>query len=147
MTRGAAKIAKPRVYFALSFLAAGVVFAPLVQTDTAPINWQALAQIYQDPIFSDGFESGNTGYWTVTVNGTKVTLVFPEGSPLVQEIVESVDGFGRAWVPTAILADQGFNVRYGFHAGPNTLVDDCKVIFDESGVITITFTVTTGVGL
>lgn len=140
-------IAKPRVYFALSFLAAGVVFAPLVQNDTSPINWEAMAQAYQDPIFSDGFEDGTTNYWTATVNGTNVTLVFPKGSPLVKDIVKSVDGFGRAWVPTALLADQGFNLQHGIHAGPNTLVDNCKVIFDESGTIIITFSVTTGPGL
>jgi len=131
-------IAKPRVYFALSFLAAGVVFAPLVQTDSEPINWRAMAQAYQDPIFSDGFEDGTTNNWTVTVNGNKVTLVFPSGSPVVKDIFQSVDSFGRAWVPTAILAEHGFD-GHGFHAGPNTLVDDCKVTFDESGIIIITF--------
>ena len=131
-------IAKPRVYFALSFLAAGVVFAPLIRTDTRPINWQAMAQAYQEPIFYDGFEDGTTDNWTVTVNGTKVTMVFPQGSPLVRDIVDSVDSFGRAWVPTDILVEQGYDGR-GFNAGPNTLVDDCRVVFDETGVITITF--------
>ena len=131
-------IAKPRVYFALSFLAAGVVFAPLLRTGSGPINWEAMAQAYQDPIFSDGFEDGTTDNWTVTVNGTKVTLVFPEGSPLVKDILQSVDGFQRAWVPTAILAEHGYDGR-GYNAGPNTLVDDCSVRFDDSGIIVVTF--------
>lgn len=131
-------IAKPRIYFALSFLAAGVLFAPLVRTDSEPINWRAMAQAYQDPIFSDGFENGTTTNWTVTVNGTKVTLVFPEGSPVVMDILKSVDSFGRAWVPTAILVEKGYNGR-GFNAGPNTLVEDCTVRIEESGIIVITF--------
>lgn len=131
-------IAKPRVYFALSFLAAGVVFAPLLRTGSGPINWEAMAQAYQDPIFSDGFESGNTDNWSVTVNGTRVTLVFPEGSPLVKDILQSVDSFRRAWVPTAILAKHGYDGG-AFNAGPNTLVNDCSVKFDDSGTIVITF--------
>ena len=131
-------IAKPRVYFALSFLAAGVVFAPLVRTNTNPINWEAMVQAYQDPIFVDGFESGNTLSWSVTIVGTKATLVFPEGSPVVKDILKSVDSFGRAWVPTTILVGQGYSGR-GFNSGPNTLVDDCTVKIDETGVIVITF--------
>ena len=131
-------IAKPRVYFALSFLAAGVVFAPLVRTNTNPINWEAMVQAYQDPIFVDGFESGNTLSWSVTIVGTKATLVFPEGSPVVKDILKSVDSFGRAWVPTAILVEHGYSGR-GFNAGPNTLVDDCTVKIDETGAIIITF--------
>ncbi|MDB4305936.1 hypothetical protein N9980_00055 [bacterium] len=131
-------IAQPRVYFAVSFLAAGVLVAPLVRTDTQPINWEAMAQAYQDSIFSDGFEDGTTNNWTVTVNGTKATLVFPEGSPVVRDIMQSMDSFGRAWVPTAILVEHGYNGR-GFNAGSNTLVDDCTVKIDETGVIVITF--------
>lgn len=131
-------IAQPRVYFAVSFLAAGVLVAPLVRTDTEPINWEAMAQAYQDLIFSDGFEDGTTNNWTVTVNGTKATFVFPEGSPVVRDIMQSMDSFGRAWVPTAILVEHGYNGR-GFNAGSNTLVDDCTVKIDETGVIVITF--------
>ena len=131
-------IVKPRVYFALSFLAAGVVFAPLVRTGSEPINWEAMAQAYQDPIFSDGFEDGTTNAWTATVNGTKVTMVFPEGSPLVKDILQSVDSFQRAWVPTAILAEHGYD-GHGFNTGPNTLVNDCTVRFEDSGIIVITF--------
>jgi hypothetical protein len=131
-------IAKPRVYFALSFLAAGVVVAPLLRTGSGSINWEAMAQAYQDPIFSDGFEDGTTNNWSVTVNGTKVALVFPTGSPLAKDILQSVDSFGRAWVPTAILAEHGYDGR-GLNAGPNTLVNDCVVRFEESGTIVITF--------
>lgn len=131
-------IARPRVYFALSFLATGVVVAPLIGTDSEPIDWRAMAQAYQDPIFIDGFEDGTTNNWTATIDGRTVTLVFPQGSPVVMDIVQSVDSFGRAWVPTAVLVDQGYNGR-GFNAGPNTLVDDCKVTIDETGVVIITF--------
>jgi len=131
-------IAKPRVYFAVSFLAAGVLIAPLVRTDSGSTDWQAMALAYQEPIFIDGFEDGTTSNWTVTVNGTKVTLVFPQGSAAAEEILLSLDGFGRAWVPTAILVDQGFNGR-GLNAGPNTLVEDCTVRIDETGVVVIAF--------
>jgi len=131
-------ISQPRVYFAVSFLAAGVLVAPLVRTDTEPINWEAMAKAYQDPIFSDGFEDGTTNNWTVTVSGTKVVLVFSEASPVARDILRSMDSFGRAWVPTGILVEQGYSGR-GFNSGPNTLVDDCTMKIDETGVIIITF--------
>lgn len=131
-------IAKPRVYFAVSFLAAGVLVAPLIRTDSGSTDWRAMAQAYQEPIFIDSFEDGTTNNWTATVNGTKVTLVFPRGSAAAEEILLSLDGFARAWVPTAILVEQGYNGR-GINSGPNTLVDNCTVKIDETGVIVITF--------
>jgi hypothetical protein len=138
MNKGGSVIKNPRVYFAMSFLAAGVVFAPLVRTSTDAIDWRALAQAYQDLIFSDGFDDGTTDNWTTTIAGKTVTLVLPKGSPTALDIVRSVDSFGRAWVPTAILLEQGYDGR-GFNAGPNTLVEDCEVKIDESGVIVINF--------
>jgi hypothetical protein len=122
----------------MSFLAAGVVFAPLVRTSPEIIDWRAMAQAYQDLIFGDGFEDGTTDNWTTTVNGKVVTLVLPKGSPVALEIIQSVDSFGRAWVPTAILVEQGYTGR-GFNAGLKTLVEDCEVKIDDSGVIIITF--------
>lgn len=122
----------------MSFLAAGVVFAPLVRTNTDAIDWRAMAQAYQDLIFSDGFEDGTTNNWTTTVNGKVVTLTLPKGSPMALDIMRSIDSFGRAWVPTAILLEQGYDNR-GLNAGPNTLVDGCEVKIDETGLIIITF--------
>ena len=138
-------IARPRVYFALSFMAAGVILAPLVRSKPEQIDWRAMADAYEDPIFSDGFEDGTTGAWTVTITAGTATLVFSEGSPMVKDILQSMDSFGRAWVPTAILMDAGYSGR-GLNAGPNTLVDDCSVTFAGSGSIVISFALPGDVG-
>jgi len=129
--------ARPRVYFALSFLAAGVVLAPLVPTDSQPIDWQAMSQAYEEPIFSDGFEDGSTLNWSVTITGTAVKVVLAHGSKIAEEILLSIDEDGRGWVPTALFQNGVVDERR-LAVGPITQVDDCTVRIAQNGVI-VTF--------